>query len=183
MGIEEAYRITEENLAHRRGFLRLGERDREVLLPLVGWARRESPAIARRFFDWQFEFEPTRRFLESVAQERGVDLTGFRRALEDEQAKYLIEIFEGAEGGWTLDYFRKRLHVGTLHDSIDLPMKWYLGGYAEYRRLLRQSLPWWLHLRPNKRDAILAALDKVFTLDQQAVADSYLLSLLDSIGL
>jgi methyl-accepting chemotaxis protein len=102
--------------------------------------------------------------------------------LEAAQAGYFVQIFEGAKGNWNLKYFEQRLQVGKLHDKINLPMKWYLGSYAEYELLaekyLRKSLT-----DEAKINKVLGALKKIFNLDMQAVVDSFVLSSVESMGL
>ncbi len=51
-----------------------------------------------------------------------------------------MQIFRGARDGWNLDYFRRRLLVGQIHDRIDLPCKWYAGSYTEYHHLACEML-------------------------------------------
>jgi methyl-accepting chemotaxis protein len=74
-----------------------------------------------------------------------------------------------------------RLHVGFVHDQIDLPFKWHIGAYAEMQRLIS------IYLRKTlKMDEVIAVEDaiyKVFSLDMQAVGDSFLLTTLESMGL
>lgn len=176
------FQITEENLAERRTFLRLGEVDRERILALLPWAQEHAPQIAREFYDWQFSFEPTRRFFEERAQIGGVGLQALREHLESAQSGYYLQIFEGARDDWGLRYFAQRLVVGAVHDRIGLPCKWYFGSYAEYQRLTRE------HLRgtvddPEQRADVIETLAKLFNYDMQSVTDSYLLSLFESMGL
>ena len=175
------FSITSSNLAQRREFIRLGESERATLTQLVPWARRAAAEIAREFYDWQFSFRPTRRFFEGQAQRKGIGLDALRRVLEQKQAEYLLGVFEGASSGWDTSYFESRLVIGRVHDVIDLPMKWYLGSYAEYERLivrhLRTELP-----DAEAREAALAAIRCVFNLDMQAVVDAYTLSVFSTIG-
>ncbi len=173
--------INNTNLAVRREFIRLGEREAQLLGELAGWIRREAAAVAREFYDWQFQFPPTRRFFEEHARRRGVPLDELRQHLERTQARYLTEIFEGAASRWDSEYFERRLYVGWLHDKINLPFKWYIGSYIELDRLLGE------HLRrkledPAKAEEAAQAVRKVFNYDIQAIGDSFLLNTLESIG-
>jgi hypothetical protein len=176
------YAISEDNLARRREFLHLGERERQLLLKLIPWAERTSSAIVKRLYDWQFTFSPTRDFLEGFAARKGLDLSVFRTHLEQTQAKYFTEIFTGAREHWGGAYFTRRLQIGWLHDAINLPFKWYIGAYEEYQRLIRRALfrsYWW-----NPWFALRAetAIRRVLNYDMQAIGESYLLSLFSSLG-
>jgi rsbT co-antagonist protein RsbR len=124
--------IDESNLETRRKFIRVGEEERGVLTGLISWSQSIAPQIAREFYDWQFEFGPTRRFFEAYAQGAGLPISQLRQALERAQTGYFIQIFEGAEENWGVGYFERRLKVGALHDKINLPFKWYIGSYVEY---------------------------------------------------
>ncbi len=174
--------IDEANLAWRREFIRLGEEDRAVLMKLTGWAAENAAAIAREFYDWQFEFPSTRAFFEEFAAGKNIPLSALRQALESSQAGYIVSAFEGAESSWGVSYFENRLMIGGVHDRINLPFKWYIGSYSEMIRLLR------VHLRRDfKSVAFVAtvedALTKVFNYDTQAIGDSFLLNTLESLGL
>ncbi len=175
------YGINEENLALRRDFLRLGEEERTVLAELAPWARSVAPVVAKAFYDWQFSFTPTREYFEGFAHARQMSLTMLRQHLETAQAGYFAEVFEGAAANWDVEYFERRLKVGKVHDKIDLPLKWYVGSYAEYQRLtgifLRKSFKDQEKIAQAER-----AVSKIFNLDLQAIVDSYLLSTVESMG-
>jgi methyl-accepting chemotaxis protein len=178
----ENFGIDESNLETRRQYIRLGEEERRLLTGLISWARSIAPQMAREFYDWQFGFGPTRRFFEAHAQNVGASTSQLRQALERTQAGYFIQIFEGAEENWGVDYFERRLKVGALHDKINLPFKWYIGSYLEYQRLTS------LHLRETFTDAeeIAAAeqaIFKVFNYDTQAIGDAFFMTTFETMGL
>jgi methyl-accepting chemotaxis protein len=173
------FRIDASSLADRQRFVRLDQGERELLAGLIPWARQVAPEIARAFYDWQFAFGPTRRFFEDYARQKGVTLQALRERLEQTQAQYFTEIFAGAAIGWDTRYFEKRLVVGSVHDRINLPFKWYVGAYAEYDRLLGEFLR-----RDFEDEAwirrVESAVRKVFNLDLQAIGDSFILSTLQT---
>ena len=176
------YGVTEQNLAQRREFLRLDAADRELMIELIPWAKSIAQDLAHEFYEWQFSFEPTLEYFESHSEEKGISLDELREDLESAQAKYFVEVFEGANSNWGLDHFERRLKAGKLNDQNNLPFKWYLGAYAAYQELLPK------YLKDATEDLAKAlraerVINKVFNLDQQAVADSFLLSLFESVGL
>jgi len=178
----QRYGVTAESLELRRKFLRLGEEDRQVLMELEGWARGKAAQLAKEFYDWQFEFGPTRDFFEAFAEQHRAPVAGLRTRLERTQAEAFLAIFVGAKGNWGPDYFEARLHIGWTHDRINLPFKWYIGAYGELERLVRN------YLHRDFEDAVFilkaeSALRKVFNFDMQAVGDSFLMNTLESIGL
>ena len=175
------YGIDEGNLATRRSFLRLGEEERIILAELVPWARSAAPEIAKAFYEWQFNFPPLREFFDRFAEARHMQIGALRQHLESAQADYYTEIFEGTANNWDVEYFERRLKVGKLHDKIDLPLKWYIGAYAEYERLtdifLRKSFKDLAKIAQAER-----AVSKIFNLDIQAIVDAFLLSTMESMG-
>lgn len=178
----ETFGIAETSLARRREFIRLGQEDRRLLMGLQQWAARVAPMVAREFYDWQFTFAPTLAFFERIAAARNLPLPTLRAHLEQSQAGYILGIFIGAAHNWDVAYFEDRLVIGSVHDRINLPFKWYIGSYIEMQRLMR------MHLRNDFADtrfvtAADEAVAKVINYDMQAVGDSFLLNTLDSMGL
>jgi ACT domain-containing protein len=173
--------IDDASLQRRREFIRLGDAERELLIDLIPWSEKVAATMARDFYDWQFTFGPTRIFFEQYAASRKLPLDTLRRHLEGAQIGYYKGVFAGARNHWDGDYFEGRLHVGWLHDQINLPFKWYLGAYAEWQRLTHIYLVKSFSLK--KVAAAESAIFKVFNLDMQAVGDSFLLSVLASVGL
>jgi methyl-accepting chemotaxis protein len=181
-GLAKRFGITESNLQQRREFVRLDEEDREIMLELEEWADKVAPQVAREFYDWQFAFQPTLAFFEEISRSRNLPLPKVREQLESAQAGYVAGAFHGAHENWGIEYFEERLFVGSVHDRINLPFKWYMGSYSEMQRVIGE------HLRNDftNADFILRAeraIGKVFNYDMQAIADSFLLNTLESMGL
>jgi methyl-accepting chemotaxis protein len=184
--IARRYGMDDSNLSQRRLFIRLNEGDRALLTEFAPWAQSVAAEIAREFYDWQFEFGPTRQFFESMAAAKGTPLSVLRGHLEAAQTGYITEVFAGAAIDWDIRYFEKRLLVGTVHDRINLPFKWYVGSYPEYQRIVGQFL------RRDFDDAekieqVESAVGRVFNLDLQAIADAFLMNtierMLDAAGI
>ena len=176
------YGISEQTLAYRREFVRLGNEDRELMIKLIPWAKEHAPTIAREFNDWQFAFSRTANFFARYADRKGISLGTLRRHLEMAQIGYFVGLFEGATHNWDEKYFESRLHIGWLHDQINLPFKWYIGAYAEYAHLSLE------HLRSSFEDTAFVfraqmAMSRVLNYDMQAVGDSFFLNTIESMGL
>lgn len=173
--------ITEETLSLRRQFIRLGDAERQIMIRLIPWAEKHAPQIAQTLYDWQFTFKPTLTYFEQHAQKRGMPLPALRAHLERAQTGYFKQLFTGAKDNWNLSYFASRLHIGALHDQINLPFKWYVGSYAEYRRLAKQFL---LADYKDQRfiDQALEAIDKVINYDTQAIGDAFLMKTIEALG-
>lgn len=180
----EQYHINDTNLSLRKQFIALDEQNIQILKQLTGWANGVADSMAKEFYDHQFAFPPTRTFYEVYAQRKQMSLEQLRLHLESVQAEYFRQIFEeAAKGDFGPHYFERRLRVGQLHNVINLPLKWYVGSYALYFKLVRKYLsrrfwyrPWW---RAKAELAILT----VFNYDMQAVADAFFYDYLESIGM
>ncbi|MDW8059501.1 MAG: globin-coupled sensor protein [Thermomicrobium sp.] len=177
-----AIRLTPQGFDQRLAFVGLSEAERRELARLAPWAERVADRIAERFYDFQFAFEPTRRFFERYAVSRGLSLQEVRHRLERSQAEYFREIFRAARDGYDLSYFERRLRIGARHNAIDLPMKWYLGSYGRYLDFVRAELRRSYPCQPWRWWRVERALAKVFNLDQQAVVDAFFFEYLDAVG-
>jgi len=172
--------LDNRNIAVRRQFIRLGEDERKLLAEMAPWAKSVAAQVAKEFYDWQFKFGPTRAFFDKFASEKGMALVALRTHLEAAQAGYFAEVFAGAAVEWDVRYFEKRLHVGGVHDRINLPFKWYIGSYVEYQSLLgkylRRDFP-----DEDRVRRIEAAASMVFNLDLQAIGDAFLMVTLEKV--
>src|ERR1700753_3981835 len=65
--IAARYGMDEQSLAIRRQFIRLDDEDQALLGELASWAQSVAADVAREFYDWQFDFPPTRQFFDSIA--------------------------------------------------------------------------------------------------------------------
>ncbi|HTW42349.1 MAG TPA: globin-coupled sensor protein [Solirubrobacteraceae bacterium] len=182
--LAELFRINETNLGLRRQFLRLTAADVAVLKELEPWAAETAAPLAKDFYDVQFAFEPTRTFFSAHASTTGRTLDQLRAGLEQAQAGYFHQIFQEAagRGEFGVDYFEQRLRVGKLHNTINLPLKWYLGSYATYFDLVRTHL---LQAFPD-RDEFRAdgerAIVVVMNADAQAIVDAFYFDTFQSMG-
>ena len=177
------YKVSESNLARRREFVRLGRQEQDLLASLLPWAERTASRLAEEFYDWQFSFGPTREFFESASERRRMSMEALRKHLESSQAGYFLDIFRGATENWGVEYFERRLRVGQLHNVINLPLKWYLGSYTEYNRLIRRHLLrsfWW---KPAFALRAEEAIQRVFNYDMQSICDAFFLDFVETTGL
>ncbi len=184
-GLIQHYHITSSSLENRHVFIGLGKDDIHVLKSLHGWAKKNAPTIAREFYDHQFDFTPTRSIFDGYSVSHNLPIEKVREHLEVTQANYFIQIFEEADsgGGFGTDYFEKRLHVGKIHNRINLPPKWYLGSYTLYQDIAFRHLRMHLIGQPGKLRRAERALYTVFNLDIQAIVDGFTLDLMESTGL
>ena len=169
------YGINEENLRLRREFMGFTHQDIAVLAQLYDWAKRYGPQIVKEFYDVQFTFPETRAFMEKVAKNKGISLEALRSQVERTQLQYFLDIFEEARSGrnFGVPYFERRLRIGSVHNRLNLPMKWYIGSYALYVTLVIKYLKQAYKFKPGFRERAIEAITKVFMYDMQSVFDAF----------
>jgi methyl-accepting chemotaxis protein len=169
------YRVNEQNLALRRGFVRLGERECATLARLQPWADGAADAIAADLTRHHFEYPATRAYLSDYVAGKGIPLDALREGWHTAQATHFRQIFAQGRAAkpFGTGYFEGLLAVGKLHNAIDLPLKWYIGSYPVYldavRRHLRRRYP---H-RPLLRARASRAVERAFNFDMQAIIDAF----------
>lgn len=179
------YGLNEQNLQRRKDFLHLTDADIDTLKRLHPWAERVVTPLIHEFYDRHFSFPATREFFERYGRQRGYSLEEIRQHLERMQGEYFLDIFREASSGGSfgVSFFARRLRIGTVHNVIGLPQKWYLGSYALYFDLVRKYLHRHFRLQPRLRAAGERALAVVFHYDIQAVVDAFFFDYLEAIGL
>lgn len=182
--LAQLYRVNETNLALRRDFMRLSARDMSVLKKLDKWSVKVAAPIAKEFYDHQFSFGPTRSFFTNYSSSSGHPLDQLRQGLEKAQAGYFRQIFEEAAGGgqFGVSYFERRLQAGKLHNTIDLPFKWYIGSYPMYFDLARKHLKRRYPHRPRFRARAERAILVVMNADMQAIVEAFYFDTFQAMG-
>ncbi len=175
------YDIDEKNLGIRRAFIRLGEEDRTLCIELIPWIEEHSARIVREFYDWQFNFPKTVAFFEHMAKEKGMTLVQLRVHLEKAQQGYLESCFSGAHENWGINYFGGRLHIGAVHNDINLPFKWFIGSYTEFQTIIHKQLKASFEDR-DYVDRAFKAINKVFNFDMQAICEATIFSAIEGFG-
>jgi methyl-accepting chemotaxis protein len=169
------YRINEANVAARRDFIGLGDRDRSTLNGLRRWADGAADAIAEELTAHHFTFPATKAFFDAYVADKPITVDDLYQGWKAAQSKHFRDIFEhaGEAGSFGLGYFEQLLAVGKLHNKIDLPLKWYLGAYPTFLAIVRKHLRRRFPHRPFLRMRAMAAIERVFNLDMQAVVDAF----------
>lgn len=174
--------INDDNIHKRLKFISLEKEQRDILIKLIPWAKKYSKEISKKFYDFQFAFKPTYELIESNANRKGITVSALREHLETALAQYYLGVFEGAQEDYGVNYFKKRMQVGIIHNNINLPLKWYLGSYDQFSRLSFEYIAKAKLDRKAESQALQAILS-VFNLDMQIVSDAFLFSLLSSVGI
>jgi hypothetical protein len=136
------YHITPENLALRRQFIGLDGEVVALLATLRPWADEVCETVAEDLTDHHFRFSSTAEFLGEFASAHGMDMATLRAHWKGAQAGHWKAIFAQATQPqpFGVDYFGELLRVGNGHNTIDLPLKWFLGSYPAYLDAVRRAL-------------------------------------------
>lgn len=177
-------RLSEQGLALRKQFLGITPERVSALCRVADYLEPLAPQMIREFYDVQFQFPETVRFMEQYAQQHHMSLAQLRTRLENAQLDYFLQIFREARAGgrFGLDFMEKRLVIGHIHNKINLPMKWYIGSYALYVELLKRYLLQSSEIDPEVAQEAMAAILTVFLYDIQAVIDSFIMMLLSDLS-
>jgi methyl-accepting chemotaxis protein len=178
--IRSTLRITEQGLALRKQFLRITPERVAALCQVAEVMEQIAPQLVREFYDFQFQFPETLHFFTQYAQQRGIPLQTLRQKLEQAQLRYFLEIFHEAKRGGEFGtaFLEQRLRIGSIHNEINLPMKWYLGSYAIYAEQLKKYLLQNPEIDPQIAQEAYTAILAVFIYDIQAVSDSFMVMLM-----
>lgn len=176
--------INETNLGERRRFCRLGDEESQIIIGLKPWAENNAENIAKQFCDWLFSFPVLRKLFEDSASKTGKSAAQLRDSLEAAQRTVFTGFFHGAEDHWGLKYYEKRLRTGLVNNLVELPQKWIVGAYSEYRHLIRHHLGDQYRVWEYKKLLkATEAISKLLSYDQQAVCDAFLCKTVESVGL
>lgn len=185
MDATQRYNISVANLAARREIVGLDHKALKALNSARAWAEANANNIARDFYKHQFSCAASVAFFESFAATRGLSIEDLRQHLEEAHANYFAQIFIEASqpDPFGLAYFESRLQVGKVHNTINLPLKLFLGAYVQFavvaEKHLRRRYPLRIRFQRQVRHALAAA----FNYDSQAITDAFFVELLESLGI
>jgi methyl-accepting chemotaxis protein len=183
--LHELYRVNEANLALRRGFVLLGPRRVKALRAFARWADDAAPRLAAEIVAHQLAHPPVASFFGQYAEFRGLTLDDVQAQLEEAQATQLRRIFGEArsEAPFGVTYFEERLREAVAHNTMAMPLKWYLGVYPMQFEVVSRALRRRFPHRPLLRRRAERALVAVSNLHVQAIGDAYLFDTFATIGI
>ena len=132
------------------------------------FAERHMDEVVERFYELILHHPETAAFMDEPDR---------MRRLKRLQRSYFLGLFEGR-----IDtaYVGERLRVGSTHERVGLPFKWYMGAYSRYLQILLE-----LALRDHPTDeahALYKSLQKVVFFDATLAMDAYTLAQLDALS-
>jgi methyl-accepting chemotaxis protein len=183
MKLADKYHINETNLKQRLDFMGLTSKDIKAMAQLEHWIDKKSSKIIEQFYEFQFEFDDTREFFTKFASKRGMSLKALREHLHGALVNNLQSMIVAAVNDrYDLEYFETRLHIGSVHNQINLPLKWYFGSYVLLHELFMKEIRSSFFFKPFFCRRVESALIKLFNLDMQGVSDAFFFSCLESFG-
>jgi rsbT co-antagonist protein RsbR len=160
-------KLDERELQSRRAFFEITDEDLRRLAALKPLMDEVADRIIEEFYELLLGHPETRKFFPDEATIRRVKRT---------QKEYFARLFSGT---FDLDYVEDRLRVGTAHERIGMPVKWYLGAYRRYMHLFIQ------HISGRLTDAEVRAnvqsIQKIVWFDVALALDTYIAANLDSL--
>lgn len=160
-------KFDEVELARRRAFFELEDKDLERLRSLRPFAERHTEEIVERFYELVLGHASTRKFF---ADENAV---GRVKRL---QRDYFLSLFTGQ---CDLAYVEDRLRIGAAHERIGLAPTWYLGAYRRYLELVIDLLQ--KDFGPVEAQAAFVSLQKLVYFDMSVAFDTYVASKVEAI--
>lgn len=120
--------LDEASLALRLAFYRIGPQTLARLAALRPLAERVTPEIVEQFYAHLMSQPETRDFLDDPEL-----VTRLKR----KQTTYFLELFRGKID---LAYAQSRIAMGTVHERLGVPTRWYIGACSWYLQLVHQKL-------------------------------------------
>lgn len=160
--------LDEKEIQSRRAFFEIADEDLARLGALRLFAERHEHAIVDALYELFLSHPDTHGFFTDEATVQRVK--GLQR-------EYLRGLFAGR---CDAAYVENRLRVGFAHERIGLPLKWYVGGYARYLRLLHQRLL--AELPAEEAQAGYGSLAKLVSFDMALAMDTYVLAHVDTLA-
>jgi rsbT co-antagonist protein RsbR len=156
--------ISEQELAHRKQFLELGDADVARLTGINDLARRYADEVIDDFYRHLMSFDDTRSFFGEPQVLQHV---------KSMQREYFLRL---TQGNYDLGYVQDRLRIGAIHERIRLPTKSYLGMYNFYLRAVAARLVEAFAKKPGEAWATFLSLLKLTFLDMGLAIDTYIAS-------
>jgi rsbT co-antagonist protein RsbR len=154
--------IDEAEVDRRKEFLEFGPADEEALRALNELARKYADPVIDDFYRHFLAFDETKAFFRDprvLTRVKGL------------QKEYFLRLTQGDYGA---DYVANRLRIGTVHQSINLAPKWYLGAYNFYLRAVASRVFEAFGKTPEKALSVFQSLMKLVFMDIGLAVDTYI---------
>lgn len=161
-------KIDQHEVERRIAYFEITQEDLDRLAAHRSFAEQHMDEVVERFYDLILEHPETAAFMEDAER---------MRRLKRLQRSYFLNLFDGK-----IDqaYVEDRLRVGSTHERVGLPFKWYMGSYSRYLLILLDLLS--RAYPPEQAQPIYQSLQKVVFFDATLAIDSYMMAQLDTLS-
>lgn len=156
MGIDAA------EVEERKAFLCFDSKDEERLRGINDIAQTYADSVIEELYRHFLSFDATREFFKDPR---------VLERVQRMQKEYFLRLTTGEYGS---DYVSDRLRIGVVHERIQLPVKWYLGGYGYYVRAVAERLLAAHRDDPAAAGEIFQSLLKLVFMDIGLAIDTYI---------
>ena len=154
--------LTAAEITRRKEWLEFGDADEARLAELDPIAQTYADDVVEVLYEHFLAFPETRGFF---------DQPGVLEYVKSMQHAYFVRL---TQGDYHEGYVRDRLKIGAVHEEIGLDVKWYLGAYSRYLRIVAERI---FQAFGDDRMAALRAylsLEKLVFLDIGLAVDTYI---------
>lgn len=161
-------RLDDAELRARRAFFEITDDDLTRLAALRPIAERHAHDMVEDLYALILGHDETRAMFLDEAQVRRVKKL---------QRDYFLGLFAGR---CDLAYVEDRVRVGATHERIGMGLKWYVGTYSRYLRLLFDRLQ--RDLPPGELAPSFHAVEKLIAFDMSIAIDVYVAANLETMA-
>lgn len=154
--------LSDEEMELRKAFLEFHQDDVAALKEMDFLAQQYADPVIDAFYNHILSFEETAAFFRDPATLRRV---------KQMQKLYFLELTSGDYGP---EYVARRVRLGTVHQRINLAIKWYLGMFNFYLRAVAARLLEAFPEDPRKVVGNLMSLVKLIFYDVGVQVDTYI---------
>ena len=154
--------LSDEEMELRKAFLEFHQEDVTALRQMDTLARQYADPVIEDFYRHIMSFRETADFFRDPA---------VLRRVKQQQKQYFLDLTSGEYGR---EYTANRVRLGSVHQRINLSLKWYLGMFNYYIRTVADRLLDAHADNPRKAVDILKSLVKIIFLDISLQVDTYI---------
>lgn len=118
--VTPAVRFSSEEIDERKAWLEFDSDDAERIEAFAEVSTAYVDEFVEQLYEHFFEFDEVRRYFTDPATLEYV---------KSRQREYFLRL---TQGSYEDDYVQSRLRVGSVHEALDLNVKWWLGAYNFY---------------------------------------------------
>lgn len=154
--------INEEDIDRRKEWLEFTEKDVAHLTELNGIAQGYADELIKSLNEHFKKFDESSQIFDNPQVLERVKIL---------QKEYFLRL---TEGDYNSAYIEERLNVGSVHATIGLDVKWYLGAYNFYIQTVGEKIFKAYKDHPQKIQELFLSLIKLVFMDIGLAIDTYI---------